>query len=519
MGVIRKNILWLLMSQAATWLATLVTLVIVPNSLGSADFGSFAYAYGYVGFFTLAAGLGTGAYISRAIARDYGLIGPYVWNAILLKVALWGLLAPAALLLAYGIGNRGLTLLLVAINCGGMLPYLLTEVMTSALGGMQRMARPAMWIVTQIYFQTFFGILVLALGGGVVAYALVSAFAPLIPTIAIGLMVRPFIRGHRAFDARLCRLLVVGGAPLLALAFLNLIYGGLDTPILHAVVGSEPVAWYTVASRWVGIPLFITTAVCAASFPSFSLHGNPLTSEFAPRVNRAVHVVLFVTIPAAVGLMLTANDLVHFIYGSEYDSSIVLIQILAVGLPIISLDTVLATALVASNRIRGYLVVAAIAAVVNPIACVVLVNITNDRYGNGALGTAILTVGIELWVMAGAMHFRSPGVVDRYELRRIGKILVASAAMAPFLLLSERWPLGVQVAIGLLVYSVASLMIGSITVSELRDEMSQMIRSRRSAESLIPPKGGVVPPTGLAVEDAISQGMASTSPPGEPRPS
>jgi O-antigen/teichoic acid export membrane protein len=71
MSLVRKNIFWLLVSQGATWVATLATLLIVPNRLGSTEFGTFGFATGYVQFFTLVAGLGTSIYLSRAIARDH----------------------------------------------------------------------------------------------------------------------------------------------------------------------------------------------------------------------------------------------------------------------------------------------------------------------------------------------------------------------------------------------------------------------------------------------------------------
>jgi len=195
-------------------------------------------------------------------------------------------------------------------------------------------------------------------------------------------------------------------------------------------------------------------------------------------VNRALHLVLFVTIPASVGLIFTADEVVRLIYGPEYDQSIVLIRILAVGLPVIAVDTVLATALIASNRVRGYLGVAVIAACLNPIACVVLIRLTDHRYGNGAIGAAIATVGTELWIMAGALHFRSPGVVDRSEVGRIGRIVAAAAAMVPFLFISVNWPLALQVLTGGVVYTLASLAFGSITITELRHELKSMTRSR-----------------------------------------
>ena len=330
MSLIRKNILWLLVSQLATWVATFATLIIVPNKLGSADFGDFSYATGYVQFFVLAAGLGTSAYLSRAIARDYDLLGPYVWNAVFLKFVLWVALSALALGISYALlGNRGQTFVMVVISCFGMLPFILTEVFFGALTGMQRIARPAMWTVVQVWFQTVFGILVLVLGWGVVAYAVVMVAGTFIPMAASALMVRPLVRDHHVFDWKIWRLLVVGGVPLLALTFFNFTYGMVNVPIMYSLVGSDPVGWYTVALRWVSIPIFITTAVIGAYFPVFSQHGNPITDEFAPLVNRAVNIVLVVTIPAALGIAMVADDMIHLIYGSDYDNSIVLIRILA----------------------------------------------------------------------------------------------------------------------------------------------------------------------------------------------
>ena len=153
MNLIRRNILWLLVSQLATWIATFAALVIVPNKLGSTDFGTFAYAGAYVGFFTLIGGLGTSLFLSRAIARDYSLMGSYVWNGVLLKLAALGGAGagrarrsptPSATVDRRSSSSPSM--------CVGMLPYLLSEVFFGALAGMQRMARPAMWQVVQIYF-------------------------------------------------------------------------------------------------------------------------------------------------------------------------------------------------------------------------------------------------------------------------------------------------------------------------------------------------------------------------------
>lgn len=492
MSVIRRNIFWLLVSQAATWVATLVALLIVPNKLGSTDLGTFGFATGYVQFFALFAGLGTATYLSREIARDPTIFGSYVWNAVLLKVALWAVLSAAAIGLAVALGNRGETLAIIAIGCAGMLPGLLAETFGGALIGLQRMARPAMWAVCQVYFQTIFGVVVLLLGGGVVLFAAITTLGTLIPFAGNGMMAAPFFKGNRSFDFGIWRSLVVGGIPLLVLAFLTLISGTLDVPILHSLVGSEPVGWYVVALRWVGIPVFITTAVVGAHFPAFSQHGKPLTDHFAPLVNRSLHIVLLVTVPASVGLMFVSSDLIHLVYDHGYDESIVLMQILAVGIPLISMDTVLGTALVASNRLNKYLIVALSAAIMNPIACFVTIKFTQSRYDNGAIGASLATVATELWIMVGALLLKTPGVLDRAEVVRTVRIVAASALMVPVLLVSIGWPLAMRVILGAAAYAVGSLLFGTVSIAELRALPHQMLSSRRGKELGEPPDSGDV---------------------------
>jgi O-antigen/teichoic acid export membrane protein len=84
MKAVKRNIVWLLLSQASTWLASIVLLVIVPNKLGDELFGQLSFAFVYVSFFELIAIFGTGDFLTKTIARDNDSAGRYVWNATLM---------------------------------------------------------------------------------------------------------------------------------------------------------------------------------------------------------------------------------------------------------------------------------------------------------------------------------------------------------------------------------------------------------------------------------------------------
>ena len=66
-NVIGRNIVWLMFNQLSTWLVGLIVLVTVPDLLNPARFGSLNFAL-FVGFFALAAGLGTSTYLVGEVA-------------------------------------------------------------------------------------------------------------------------------------------------------------------------------------------------------------------------------------------------------------------------------------------------------------------------------------------------------------------------------------------------------------------------------------------------------------------
>jgi hypothetical protein len=114
-----------------------------------------------------------------------------------------------------------------------------------------------------------------------------------------------------------------------------------------------------------------------------------------------------------------------------------------------------------------------VAAALNPIACVIAINITDERYGNGAIGAAIVTVATELWVLIGALIMRSPGVMDLRMAVRVGRLLVAAGVMVVSVLAVRDGPLGVQIAVGIVAYGVAALGLRVISVAEVRDIVGQ----------------------------------------------
>jgi O-antigen/teichoic acid export membrane protein len=478
MNHIKKNLVALLLTQVATWVISLIVLVVAPDYLGDEGFGAITYATAFVGFFGLAAGLGTSTYLTREIARDHSILGSYVFNSFLMKIGMGVILSAVALTVARLLGNSGDMMTVIALGCVLMVCTIVNDLLTGALMGMERMAKPAAFLTVQVYVAGIGGLIVLYLGGGLILYATVYSLAGLIPVIANSVLVWPYVRHHLHIDLRIWRTVALGGLPLMILIVFNRIYGTIDVPILQQIAGGETVGWYGVAYRWASIPVFITTAVMAAYFPQFSAHGVGITAEFTRLVNRALRLVLFVSIPSAVGIAMVAPNLIAMFYdGNTYEPSIVLIQILAIHIPIAATDTILAMALIASDRQHRYVYVAGMAAVLNPLACIVAIPICMNAFDNGAIGAAIVTVCTEVFILTGALMLRPAGVMDRATVRSAARFVAAGVVMIPVLLLAGDLPFVLKVVLGVVGYLAASVAFGGISVTDLQRAVREVFET------------------------------------------
>ena len=431
-----------------------------PAQLGADAMGAFGYSVAFVGFFQLVAGLGTNALLIRDVARDRTMLSQLVYNAVLLKVATSIIVPVVGISFAYAIGNRGDRMTLIVLGFMAMAFATTAEVAFGALGAWRSSPSRRSSASSSSTSPT------------------ASACSPSSSARRHRLRRHRHVRRLRPARRQL-RDAAAARAPTVPLrpqdhAAPAARWRAADDadgpqrdlrhrrrPDPRPITSDTEVGWYTVAYRWVGIPIFITTAVVTSYFPRFSAHGSPVTPDFSRYVNQAVRIVMLAAVPCSIGLGMVADDLVRLVYEPDFYPSISLIQILSFHIPLAAMDTVLATALIASNRQRRYLYVSLAAAALNPIACVLLIHWADSRYENGAIGAALVTVFTELFILVGALRLRPPGVLDWPATWNLGRILLAGGAMVPVLIVWGSLPLFVQVALGAATYPIASAAVPS----------------------------------------------------------
>ena len=205
------------------------------------------------------------------------------------------------------------------------------------------------------------------------------------------------------------------------------------------------------------MPASFSSIVVQATMPSLSANGVDESSshEFARFANRSLCVVAFVGLPVAVGVALVAADVFALLnYQAGFEHAIPLIQILSLHIPLVGIDMVLGSALIAVDRQRIWTVMACGAAALNILLNLVAIPVTVHLFDNGAIGAAIVTVATEVFMMVCALVLRPKGVMDRFTTSFTVRSALASLAMIPAVLLLAAAGLLPEIGIGVVVYAI-----------------------------------------------------------------
>lgn len=487
MSVVARNMISLLASQVAAWVVSALMLWAVPNYLGAVNLGHFEFVITYTGFFALVGLLGTNSYVVKSTARDHSRVGALVLNGLALKLAMSAFLSVLAFGLGVVLGFDRQAFLLLGAACLGMTLKLVNDVLVAGLNGMERMARPAMWGVVAQYVGAAVGLVMIVLDRGLVAYAYALVPAGAIPIVANFIGLRPELRRSESkIDLRLWKTIAIGGLPFLAWGAILFVYGSIDVVMLRPFAGSATVGWYALALKWVALPVLIAGTVLTALFPALASSVVTDRDRFSRVANKALMLVAFVGLPMAAGIALVAEDMFDLLYGSKFDNSVPLIQIIAFHIPVVAIDMILGMILFASDRQRQWVLVGCAAAAMNPILNVFAIPFTRDHYGNGAIGAAVTTIATEMVMMFGGFRLRPAGVLDAWTAGYMLRCVGATVPMVVVVLALGDVHVAVKVVVGIAVFAASSLLFRTASRDNLGSLAGQVFESFRSRGRMNP---------------------------------
>ncbi|MBR0492076.1 MAG: flippase [Clostridia bacterium] len=173
------------------------------------------------------------------------------------------------------------------------------------------------------------------------------------------------------------------------------IYKMMDKVMLGYMVDVKEVGLYEYGERIINLPMTLITALGTVMLPRMSnLVAKGDDETFKLYISKSIKFALFMSMPLCIGLIIVANDFIPFFLGDAYNKTIIIVQILAVTIPIISFANVLRTQyLLPKSMDKEFILSLSLGAIVNLVFNIILINKYNS------IGACISTVLAELVVM------------------------------------------------------------------------------------------------------------------------
>ncbi|WP_313696278.1 flippase [Halorarum halobium] len=306
-----------------------------------------------------------------------------------------------------------------------------------------------------------------ALAGYVASFVLASV-------VGFGALYVDFYRRYEPapeMEEGLTRRMLEYAVPLTATRGANVLDKRVDTVLVGLLMNMTAVGYYTVAKQ---VSDFVSMPAASFGFTISPALGEQKSGDRLDRAaslyERSLQYVLLAYVPATVGLILVAEPMVRYVFGTPYLEAVPVVQVFSGFIFVNAINKVTSDGLDYLGRARSRAVVKTATAVANFLLNLVLIPTM------GVVGAAIATVitytvytGANVWVIHSELEFSL-----RRVARHAGIVCLVTAGMGAVVvsvlpMVSGILTLVGAVVVGLLVWSVLSVAGGVLDVREVAE--------------------------------------------------
>ena len=325
--------------------------VFIARWLGVRDLGIYSAAFAYYALIAPAGELGFVSLLVREIGKDRSATNRYLVHASaigagasIVAIGLFWLVVPRLEL------DRDLkdSILVIAL---ALLPRTLNLIQEAVFIAHQQVRFQTYVTTCGSLVNVVVGLYLLKSGHGLVSlFVLFVAIQYVVTLVYFVIINRKIARVRPELDRRFATGFLRDVAPFAGTSFLAAFFSRPEIILLSVIGTAEQVGFYSaalkIASLWDDIPAMFMTNV----FPQLSRAYRSAQREFDQLRTKALSYLLAVSLPLSAGIVATAVPLIATIYGSGFGESVTPLRILALGIPLVSLQAVLWRTLSAQDR-------------------------------------------------------------------------------------------------------------------------------------------------------------------------
>ena len=466
---IAKNTVFLTIGEFSTRIFSFVLVVAIARYLGDIGLGAYGFVFAFTDLLLNFIDLGMPMYISREMAKNKATSGMYVSNVLGLRVLMIPAIPIIALIMwlvaAFIIhATTPQTMLVTALAIIGMIFNFLNDPFRIVFMAHERDEYYSSLIIFERLMFTVSGFALLLTGHGLVPILIAFVLSQLISLLTTSYFVRKkFTQFTVKLDRKVIIPMVKDSLWFWAANFLRMVSQRADTILLGVLQGFAVTGWYTAASRITESLRFIPIVIIPAVFPALSrMH---IQSKETAKIlfEKTFYYMLIAAIPMAVGLTLTADRIIPFLYHRpEFIHSALALKLLIWAEALLFLHYIMGFLLNAIGKQHIFTTVTATYAASNVALNLIMI----PRYSYaGAAAAAIVTQAIAVVTL---YYYCARSGYELNIPKLAYKPIIATAVMAALLLEFKSVHLLAAIPAAGAIYVAVMIMIKGIGSEELK---------------------------------------------------
>lgn len=258
------------------------------------------------------------------------------------------------------------------------------------------------------------------------------------------------------------------------------LYAQLDTTMVGVLCGDTYVGYYSNSMKLIKILVVVITAIGTVLLPRISQYIQTGRKEDVSNLlKKAVEYILFISLPATLGLFMVSNDIVKLFFGSDFLPAITTMKILVFLVPIISVGNIFGSQLlIALNQEKLLTLTVFLGAIVNLLLNSFLI------IGCKQNGAAVASVIAELCVMCSQIILSRRFIKIDIDKTNIVKtivqciVMIGSVCMVRVLFGAGIVRLIAEMIVGGLCFIITGLIIKNRFELDIFEKISMEIKRR-----------------------------------------
>ncbi|RMF03004.1 MAG: flippase [Chloroflexi bacterium] len=458
--VVARNSLVTLVSRLLVKVISFGFTIWIARTLGHEDFGRYALIWSFVTIFATFSDWGLGMYTIRELAKGNAENNHLAANVITFRLLLAGvtvlLILGAAQFTAYS--SQRISHIILASTI--LFLYAVQDPLDSVLQANERVDISSLLRITGQLIFVGLGTLFLLAGWGITGLILAALCNVLVTTVLSWQTIRQKLGGLQwKIRPRLWLKLFTVAVPFGVIGFSLNWSQKIDTVVLSLYHTDTMIGWYNAAYSLILGVTIISNSLNVALFPSMSKE-NSLDNVATQKITARIFKYLFIaSLPEAVGLIATRQQVINILYGPEFAPAVVPLAILAWSVPLLFVSEFLRYRALVMHRENEAAASILIAALVNIILNILFI----PRYGLVAAATT--TVITEALLVVLYLQKLKAEIPARIVVAEFWKPAAASALMLVIFILAAHLLLW-AIVLGGLTYIGVLLLLGGLGLEE-----------------------------------------------------